>query len=136
MSDGEKPAADLAALVKRLKGAAYGARYTDGGSSPRADLLDEAAAALIARHSVAPVQGAPPEWRQFPAPTLERVFASGWQKPSGNTVGYWWVHEDTTDERGVPMDKPSALLWQPIPERPPFKDPDAMRAALAQKGGE
>jgi hypothetical protein len=58
------------------------------------------------------------------APTLDRVYVAGWQKRQGNTRGYWWVHEDLTDEKGWPMSYPGALYWQPIPERPTFAGPD------------
>jgi hypothetical protein len=53
-----------------------------------------------------------------PPPDLERVFVAGWQKPSGRTAGYWWVHEDMTNERGRPIDHPDALKWQFLPARP------------------
>ena len=52
------------------------------------------------------------------APTLDRVFVSGWQAPNGSVAGYWWVHEDCTDEAGRPIDYPDAALWQPVPARP------------------
>ena len=58
------------------------------------------------------------EWRDFPAPALDRVFVAGWQPPSGCVRGYWWMYEDVTDERGVPMDHPAALKWQPFPTPP------------------
>ena len=61
-------------------------------------------------------------WREIDSdlpPTLERVIVSGWQprSPSG-TAGYWWVHEDHTDEYGRPMCHPGATLWQPMPQFP------------------
>lgn len=71
-------------------------------------------------HAYVPEQ----RWRDIKtAPTLDRVFVSGWQKRSGNTAGYWWVHEDCTDDNGVPMDHPDALLWRPLPERPNLPPP-------------
>ena len=57
-------------------------------------------------------------WRDFPAPTLERVIVSGWQKQSRTCAGYWWVHEDVTDGSGRPLDHPTAKLWRPMPDRP------------------
>ena len=63
------------------------------------------------------------EWQPIEtAPTLDRVLVAGWQKPSGGVAGYWWYYEDMTDERGVPMDNPSALRWQPWPA-PPVEPP-------------
>lgn len=56
------------------------------------------------------------------APTLDRLFVAGWRPRSGHTQGYWWFQEDATDEKGVPIDCPSALLWRslpPAPKRPP-----------------
>jgi hypothetical protein len=52
------------------------------------------------------------------APTLDRVYVAGWQKQIGRCAAYWWHGEDTTDERGIPMEHPSALLWQPLPDPP------------------
>ncbi len=53
------------------------------------------------------------------APDLERVFVAGWQKPRGTVAAYWWLHEDHTDERGVPTEHPDALKWCPLPPPPP-----------------
>jgi hypothetical protein len=30
------------------------------------------------------------------------------------TRGYWWYHEDCTDDAGKPMDHPEATLWLPL----------------------
>ena len=66
-------------------------------------------------------------WREIDddmPPTLERVIVSGWRprSPSG-TAGYWWVHEDHTDEFGRPMCHPGATLWQPMPQTPRRPEP-------------
>lgn len=59
------------------------------------------------------------EWQDIKSvEPLDRVIVAGWQKASGTVAGYWWLHEDFIDEKGVPMDHPDALLWQPFPERP------------------
>jgi len=59
------------------------------------------------------------EWQPIEtAPPLERIFAAGWQPQSGRVAGYWWVHEDYTDEKGVPMEYPTALKWQHLPAAP------------------
>ncbi len=58
------------------------------------------------------------EWKKFPAPDLERIFVAGWQKASGNTVAYWWLYEDMSDENGRPIDHPDALRWTELPECP------------------
>lgn len=57
------------------------------------------------------------------APTLDRVFVAGWQRRSGTCAGYWWFEEDVTDERGVPMGKPDATLWRPLPPAPNLPPP-------------
>lgn len=64
------------------------------------------------------------------APSLERVIVCGWQPPHGSTIGYWWYHEDETDENGVPIDHPTALLWQRFPAVPDWTPP--ARAALSR----
>ncbi len=61
------------------------------------------------------------------APTLDRVIVAGWQPRNRNIIGYWWYHEDVTDEHGKPMDYPSALLWRPFPAVP-SAPPAAIRA--------
>ena len=63
-------------------------------------------------------------WQPMPAPSLERVFVSGWQSRHRlGTAGYWWVSEDTTDDNGVPMTHADALYWQPLPAPPTFPAP-------------
>lgn len=57
------------------------------------------------------------------APTLERVFVAGWQRPSGTCAGYWWFEEDVTDDKGVPMGKPDARLWRRLPPAPTLPPP-------------
>lgn len=59
------------------------------------------------------------KWRPIEeASSLDRIFVSGWQKRSGSVAGYWWVHEDVTDENGKPMDHPDATYFQPLPTPP------------------
>lgn len=61
------------------------------------------------------------DWRDIATDSpaeLDRIMVAGWQPPSGTVRGYWWVHEDFTDERGVPIDRPTALKWMPIPPSP------------------
>lgn len=62
-------------------------------------------------------------WQRFPAPTLERVLVCGWQGRNGNVAGYWWYHEDCTDDRGFAIEHPGALYWVPVilPAFPEFK---------------
>lgn len=67
----------------------------------------------------------PMAWKTFPAPDLERVIVAGWQPHFGRVDGYWWFHEDHTDEGGMPMKHPGATLWvrlsevlPPLPDRP------------------
>ena len=63
------------------------------------------------------------DWKSIQtAPTLDRVFVAGWQEHNGVCQAYWWYEEDVTDENGVPMTHPNALLWQPLPD-PPKKPP-------------
>ncbi len=62
------------------------------------------------------------------APSLDRVIVSGWQPPHGSVAGYWWVHEDETDAKGVPVGHPDALLWQPMPKPPQRPAPDSEEA--------
>jgi hypothetical protein len=58
------------------------------------------------------------EWQDIStAQELDRVFVSGYQKPSGNVAGYWWVHEDVI-VNGKPLEHPSATKWQPLPKPP------------------
>jgi hypothetical protein len=58
-------------------------------------------------------------WRPIEtAENFDRVIVAGWQPRNGNTAGYWWYHEDCTDECGRPMDHPDALLWHPFPAVP------------------
>ena len=45
------------------------------------------------------------------APDLERVIVAGWQPRRGSTAGYWWYHEDATDDKGIPIDHPEATLF-------------------------
>lgn len=71
-------------------------------------------------------------WRHFPAPDLERVIVAGVQPKSGGTVAYWWIHEDMTDEKGVPIDHPTAIRWCYLPDRPSENPEEAARAALEQ----
>lgn len=52
-----------------------------------------------------------PEWKPLPGPDLERVLVAGWQPRNGSTVGYWWYHEDCTDDVGRPIDTPHATHW-------------------------
>ncbi|MGU9981500.1 hypothetical protein ACJ4V0_15805 [Phreatobacter sp. HK31-P] len=93
--------------------AAYFAVSADPGATEALIELDNAR-----RSGRAAIAVAQDEWRQFPAPDLDRIMVSGWQKRSGATRGYWWVHEDFTDERGRPMERPEAELWQPMPAAP------------------
>jgi hypothetical protein len=59
------------------------------------------------------------DWRPIAtAVPLDRIIVAGWQEQRGKVAAYWWLHEDFTDDKGVPMDHPDALLWQPFPERP------------------
>ena len=67
-------------------------------------------------------------WHDFPAPTMERVIVSGWQKQSRTCAGYWWVHEDNTDEFGKPFERPDATLWRPFPKAPNRPDPTRTEA--------
>lgn len=53
-------------------------------------------------------------WREMPAPSLERVVVAGWHPARQMTRGYWWYHEDCTDDAGKPMDHPEATLWLPL----------------------
>lgn len=63
------------------------------------------------------------QWKPIEsAPSLDRIMVAGWQPSRGNTAGYWWVHEDATDDKGVPIDHPTATLWQPLPTAPDAKD--------------
>lgn len=58
-------------------------------------------------------------WRPIEtAENFDRVIVAGWQPRNGNTAGYWWYHEDCTDECGRPMYHPDALLWHPFPAVP------------------
>lgn len=52
------------------------------------------------------------------APTMERIIVAGWAPASGNVRGYWWWYEDHTDENGIPMEWPNALIWQKPPALP------------------
>ena len=52
------------------------------------------------------------------ARSLDRVIVAGWQPRSGSVAGYWWYHEDVTDEDGKPIEYTDALLWHPFPEVP------------------
>lgn len=64
------------------------------------------------------------EWQDISsAPTLERVIVAGWRPRQGTTSGYWWFHEDCTDNNGAPMDHPNAthfvVLQSVLPTFPP-----------------
>ena len=59
-----------------------------------------------------------PQWRDMPAPTLSRIMVAGIQPRRGNVQSYWWIHEDMSDENGVPIDKPQALKWMSLPNTP------------------
>ena len=63
-------------------------------------------------------------WRPIGgAPTLERVIVASWQPRHGNVAGYWWFHEDHTDEHGQPTDRPGALFFVRMADvLPPFPD--------------
>lgn len=74
-------------------------------------------------------------WREFPAPSMERVFLAGVQPRSGRVQSYWWVQEGVTDENGCAWECPGAIRWLPLPDKPKEDCDDAARAALA-KGGE
>lgn len=71
-------------------------------------------------------------WRELPAPTLERVFVAGIQPRSGSTIAYWWVHEDVTDEKGMPDEHKDALLWCALPDRP-AEDPETVLRARSAR---
>ena len=63
-------------------------------------------------------------WQRIDAaPDLERVIVAGWQPRIGSVAGYWWHHEDCTDEDGSPMEHPDATLFvriaDVIPAFPP-----------------
>ncbi|HAH10952.1 MAG TPA: hypothetical protein DCL48_12725, partial [Alphaproteobacteria bacterium] len=64
-------------------------------------------------------------WRTIDqCPPHSRIIASGWQKPSRTVKGYWWVHEDVADEKGRPIDRPHAMYFRLLPERPDFPPPE------------
>lgn len=65
------------------------------------------------------------EWKAFPAPQYERVMVCGWQRKSGNVIGYWWWHEDNTDGSGCAIEHGDALYWAEI-VLPEFPQPPAM----------
>ena len=68
------------------------------------------------------------DWKPIQtAPTLERVFVAGWEEQKGSCAAYWWREEDVTDDRGIPIGHPNALLWQPIPD-PPKSPPTFLRS--------
>lgn len=65
------------------------------------------------------------------APPLDRVIVAGWQPASGRVAGYWWYHEDHTDQNGVPMERPKAELFVSMADVLP-----AFPAPPTKKGGE
>ncbi len=90
-----------------------------------------ALAAALASRPAAPGERVADGWRTMGSiGSFDRVFVAGWQKPSRSTSGYWWMHEDCTDEHGVPMDHPEALLWRPIPDRPK-RSPEGLSSRCA-----
>ncbi len=62
------------------------------------------------------------KWRPIEeAGAFDRIIVAGWQKPKGTTAGYWWYHEDVTDQNGKPMDHPEATKFYPM-QIPPQGD--------------
>ena len=55
-----------------------------------------------------------PIWQPIAtAPNLERILVAGIHPRHGNTIAYWWWHEDVADN-GVAIDTPYATHWAPI----------------------
>lgn len=52
------------------------------------------------------------------ADTFDRVLVAGWQPATRTVQGYWWVHEDETDDTGNPMEHTDALKFMPLPPPP------------------
>lgn len=58
-------------------------------------------------------------WRGIgEAESYQRMIVCGWAPRQRNVAGYWWMHEDVADEFGVPIDHPTATLFQPLPTPP------------------
>jgi hypothetical protein len=74
---------------------------------------------VIAKRVYLAMKAVEPGWEDIEtAESLDRIMVAGWQRPSGNVAGYWWIHEDCTDENGVPITHSLATKWRPLPPLP------------------
>ena len=89
------------------------------------------AAAYLARAEAAEARVAVLEadrtWQPIEtAPALERVVVAGLQPKSKGCAAYWWYHEDHTDNAGIPIEHPQAVMWISLAKLLPALPPKAL----------
>lgn len=96
-------------LRERVKAAIEKALYSEEAMSVDDELTAAADAAIAEAFKWMPIED---------ADTLDRVLVAGWQPATRTVQGYWWVHEDVTDDTGNPMEHTDALKFMPLPPPP------------------